>query len=791
MPGIDIELSPSSQYTFDAPGQVQDFELKAEVLLPAGYENEEACITFRRVGEEFEQVYLDRRSGTVAHIKAAPGGWTTAARRNIPPPAADTWLSLRLVVQGSEVFFWLDGAQVLHSRDVQPRAGLVGLRIGNGRALWRNLTVTPLAEDAPKPECEFGLACPIECWRTAPPKSGSETVTEAGFIELSALPRYAEAGVPARFEVSPVFREKARITVRLLDAKGKAGPEYKTTTDGQFSTSLAPTGAPGLQKVQVLVNGKLALEEEFEVIAQTKFSVPESPELEAFFNRMTAQVRGDSSTHTLDGVTVRTNPTWIRDHIHELKGYKFWEKDLTSALEFLCERQTAPGFFYEIFMASDDAHTTFVNPDCVQFYPEDKMALVRLELEADVEYLMVEGCYQAWQATGDDEWLARVLPPLARGLDYCMSDPKRWDPTHGLLKRTFTVDTWDFSWGVSDSNRRIEPPIPMAIMHGDNTGLIQACHQVERLWDYLGDETAAAYWAQKASLLRRNLFQTCWNGSFFTHQVHLDGNPLPAGETPEEQRLSLSNAYALNRDVLEFDEGRKVLAEYQNRRKQHGEALFSEWYSVDPPYQAFPMGGHTMTAGTYINGGLAGFVGGELAKGAFQYGEEAYGWDLLERARKQVEQDGSIYFLYTADGANQGGGPSGWAAAAFISALMEGLAGLEDRGKLWQQARISPRWAITGLTQASITAAYGPSGAWLGYDWTLAEDHLTLVLRGSGVEDADFHVLLPAGKRLRKVLAGGKQVPAIEDVLAESHYADFEVKGEVAATGAPIEIYFD
>ena len=419
---------------------------------------------------------------------------------------------------------------------------------------------------------------------------------------------------------------------------------------------------------------------------------------------------------------------------------------------------------------------------------------MRLELEADVEYLMVEGCYQVWQATGDDAWLRKVLPHLTKGLEYSMNDPKRWDATHMLVKRTFTIDTWDFTWGVPANgpygNRRIEPNLPMAIMHGDNTGMIQACRQVAALYRHLGDVKASDYWTQKAEFLKRNLFATCWNGRFFTHQVHLGGNPLPKGEVAEEKRLSLSNAYALNRGVLDLAQGRSVLDEYQARRKQHGQDLFSEWYSIDPPYADFPNLSNPSPAGTYINGGLAGFVGGELAKGAFNYGEEAYGWDILQRAMQKVKKDGSIYFLYKADGSNQGGGPSGWSAAAFVSAIMEGLAGLEDKGALWQHVCVSPRWAVTGLTQAGITADYGPSGAYLGYDWKLKEDRITLQLHASGVEDADFHLLLPANTSLREVRVDGKPVKAIENKLASSTYADFSLQGKVAGSGPLIEVLF-
>ena len=106
--------------------------------------------------------------------------------------------------------------------------------------------------------------------------------------------------------------------------------------------------------------------------SRTRLSVPEMPELESFLGRMIDQVKGDSHTWTADGATVRVNPYWIRDHIHELKGYKYWEKDLSIALEFLCEHQTNAGFFYEIFTPLNDMHTGYANPDCIQRFPKDQ-----------------------------------------------------------------------------------------------------------------------------------------------------------------------------------------------------------------------------------------------------------------------------------------------------------------------------------------------------------------------------------------------------------------------------------
>ena len=39
---------------------------------------------------------------------------------------------------------------------------------------------------------------------------------------------------------------------------------------------------------------------------------------------------------------------WLRDHIHEMKGYKHWEYDLKSYLDFMIKNQHDSGFFYEI-----------------------------------------------------------------------------------------------------------------------------------------------------------------------------------------------------------------------------------------------------------------------------------------------------------------------------------------------------------------------------------------------------------------------------------------------------------
>lgn len=82
------------------------------------------------------------------------------------------------------------------------------------------------------------------------------------------------------------------------------------------------------------------------------------------------------------------------------------------------------------------------------------------------------------------------------------------------------------------------------------------------------------------------------------------------------------------------------------RAKTH----FAEWFSLDPPYPQFG----PYPPNQYINGGIASFTAGELAKAALSEGREDYGVDILRRVAQKVAQDKAIYFLYTLDGKNQG-----------------------------------------------------------------------------------------------------------------------------------------
>ena len=492
------------------------------------------------------------------------------------------------------------------------------------------------------------------------------------------------------------------------------------------------------------------------------------PRLGLFIHQLRSNIYSDRSLVFVDGKILMTDKNWIRDHVHVMKAMRHWEYDLKSFLDFIIETQREDGQYYELIKQLDDEHWSFVNEDCNVFYPEDNLALTRLELEADIEYLVVEGAVYLYKTTGDDEWLKKVMPKLERGIDYIMSDEKRFDKERGLVKRPFTIDTWDFTpMPDAATNRRIDPDSPMSIMHGDNSGVYQAMNQLAWLNRRLGNEEKAIEWEKRAEVLKENIFKHLWNGKFFIHQLHLNHS---GKDDKESERLSLSNTYDINRGLTNLEESRSIVEEYMARKKTT--KFFAEWFSIDPPYEKF----HSYESGRYVNGAISPFTAGELAKAAFNSGYEEYGWDIVSRFMKLVERDGSSYFLYDTDSTPQPeGGPSAWGAAAFISAVDEGLAGIVDAGVNYDEIYFSPKFPVTHYTELRYLTGYEVSGKMVDVRYILTDKGMRYDIY-SPADKIKAHILLPQGKECKQLFVNGCENEFKIEKIGESSYVNTEVE---------------
>ena len=346
----------------------------------------------------------------------------------------------------------------------------------------------------------------------------------------------------------------------------------------------------------------------------------------------------------------------------------------------------------------------------------------------------------------------------------------RWEESLGLCIRPYTIDTWDFTNDRASGGDRRVVGKPLCAMHGDNTGVYQAMRQLAWMNRRLGNEAKAAKWDARAEALKASIMKHLWNGRFFVHQLPV--RSTKSLDPNEQNRLSLSDAYALNRGILSGDQCRAVIDAFIERGKTSG--TFSEFFTVDPAYEPTF---NRYKPGEYVNGAISPFTAGELAKGAFRNGREKYGWDVLSRWTDKVEKDKALYFLYnrtTGESISEEAGPSAWGAAAFLDAVEEGLAGIVDAGTGYDVIVFSPRWCVTPYTELRYVTGYELTKKYVDVRYVQTDAGMRYHLR-SPAKKIVAHILLPEGKTPKSLFVNGEETQFEVSTVGESRYVDATV----------------
>ena len=87
---------------------------------------------------------------------------------------------------------------------------------------------------------------------------------------------------------------------------------------------------------------------------------------------------------------------WLRDHVYQMRGARYFDADMTSTLNAFAALQSADGSF----------------PDYLARVPYADVPY-RTPVETDVEFLFIQGVYQAWQVGAGDEFARGHLPGLS------------------------------------------------------------------------------------------------------------------------------------------------------------------------------------------------------------------------------------------------------------------------------------------------------------------------------------------------------------------------------------------
>ncbi|NRA37717.1 MAG: hypothetical protein HRU15_06230, partial [Planctomycetes bacterium] len=441
----------------------------------------------------------------------------------------------------------------------------------------------------------------------------------------------------------------------MITVRDGQGREYLRTA---ASTECLNTvsGALGTHVIFLLdKNGQVIEETSFQVNCDTKI-LDESGIIESLLDSLRYTMEswldgvGNDFTSRIDKKTYRYFVCWLRDHVHTMKGQKyFYTGEMKTAIELYADTQREDGMIYDRIGTANPNPTwrdfTFAEGDFIKSVGNGRYRMERIPVENDVEFLFLEGVYYTWKACGDDKWMAGILDAAIKAVAYATSDPYRWSEKFQLLKRGYTIDTWDFmhhdDTELTNGNNCVDlEKTVFGVMHGDNTGFAVGCEYLSEMLSQVGREKEAKGFAQLATDIRQRLYATAWNGEFFTHHVSEDVNfERDFGGTDPACQVSLSNAYNLNRNI-DHDKCVSVIKTYQRIRQEMPESSPGEFYQIYPPFE----NGYGNENGKwhYMNGGVGTIVAGELSHGAFEHGYESYGYDILKRVKGWGDQYNSF-----------------------------------------------------------------------------------------------------------------------------------------------------
>lgn len=480
----------------------------------------------------------------------------------------------------------------------------------------------------------------------------------------------------------------------------------------------------------------------------------------------------------IDGQKIRgyrspdAKSVWIRDYSDMIRGARFFEEDVKSVVQHFADTQGTNGRIFDYF-------TTF--PEKEPCEKENWTKYVRVPVEADVEYRFIKAAWICFQASDDSRWLSDIYPHMERAAYYSMNDPQRWEPGKDLIKRPYTIDTWDFAFTAGKHNWlqfQIDQDTYWGIFHGDNSGLFEALTILAEAGEILGQQDKVKIYREKANKIKRSLNATCWNGRYYTHFVKLSTMQIQG--VREDQQLSLSNPMSLNRGTGTPEQAAAMIREYQFR--QTGTDTFAPWFSIDPPFPDGIFGDEKLIAGAYINGGIFPLAGGELSLLALENGFEQYGFAQIQQY-EELTRNNETYLWYFPNGqpstlstsTSPDATPTdGWGSSAFLHAIIQGVAGIRDLSAGFRKISFSPRWTALESRKATVQLAYPASGKKLEYHYEMHDQLIEYQLSGA-FEEIQAHIFIPESHRVHEISVNGTIILSREVVVNGSVYADFNL----------------
>ncbi len=489
-------------------------------------------------------------------------------------------------------------------------------------------------------------------------------------------------------------------TLSVLDGEGHEYARLPIVARASFEVG----GALGVHSLRVQgANGELRSERKLQVDATTRLEENSGTYATLFQQSVDTMLvkrpGGDDGApvgghwhQTWRGKDYELYTLWVLDHAQVSKGMAYFSPHIRDAVKLFRDAQKPDGMIWSFFFDDEPKGgywDTAYGPLGMSWHDGGKV-FARQPVGNHDEYEFVNMLFIAWQASGDDALMSATLPAAMKALDYGVTSDVRYSRKFGLLKRPYSIDSWDFQ--VDDEyliKNSLNPVMTLdpkrtkfGVFFGDNTGYIHACRRLATMLDHAGRRADAARYLTRADELEQRLRKVSWNGRFFRHFREEDDTVKRNLGVDEAAQLAQGNMYSLTRGIP-HDQATAILNAYRDLRRDLPPGSPGEWYAIYPPFgRGF---GSAKETWQYMNGGVAGHAASELARGALEHGFESYGVETLQRVAALVSRsDGRVHFMYT------GAFPPPKKAQTFTALDLRAQANMDIKspswGKSWMDA---------------------------------------------------------------------------------------------------------
>ena len=371
----------------------------------------------------------------------------------------------------------------------------------------------------------------------------------------------------------------------------------------------------------------------------------------------TMNIYGGVGSLTYNGKEYKNFVVWILDHLHTAKGFKYISPHADGLVNVLKEIQRDDGMIWSFIYDLHNNGEYYISAYKPYGYAEifgDNVA-ARQPVENHCEYNYVDCVYLVWQSSGDDNWMRDMLESCKKALDYSVTDKTRWSEKHKLLKRGYTIDSWDFQphdkylpyFKLGRGQMIDNDKTKFTIFYGDNTGYAESCDELAAMLEHAGYNEESEKYFNRAKEIRERLDKLAWNGKFYRHRIEEDPDVVRDLGVDEESQISFSNCYTLNRGCTK-EQAVAIIKTYLELKENLPKGSPGEFYAIYPPFGHGYDENGSNSKWQYMNGGVHPHAAGELARGAFKFGYEKYGADILNRVKEMAEKsDGLLKFAYT------------------------------------------------------------------------------------------------------------------------------------------------